>query len=1151
MKRNLFLLVLISLTSLLVAQQIGDTVIVKTFKYGSASRDSVIQFPNTNLTYEKIIMRYNMRCKNGLVSTQSQRNLGCGEWDYSCNTYVVDSTRIEQQANTHPNYIISNFTGTAFNYMNTAPYNYYDFTQTNVSYTVNSETQYTVGTGAIPVNNLLNGTQKSGKTQLLFTAAELAAAGYTAGPIDGILLNVSNAGGTANFFRMAIRHTTVAALSNLSITTTSFTTVFNQNYTFVNGANRVQFHTPFIWNGTSNIILEYSFTNSTAGSAIAFNGTTTPTVMALYANNNYALDVSNDGHAIINTALMSNISNEITISFWAYGYSNQLPANTSILYATPSNTLHRSLNIHLPWSNSNIYFDCGSNSSGNFDRLNKVATAANIGGQWNHWTFTKNTSTGDMRIMLNGVNWAFTSNKPYVISLINMILGKDNELNNNYKGKINDLAIWNREFSPQEIRDYYTIGITPSHPFYNNLIAYYKMDEGTGLLINDSKNNLSSNCFNTIWTYDRGHTLNRMFKESLARPSVTFLRGNYTLNTSTVTVKDSLPRAPYVVRQYSITSNASAVPFASDVVVLSNTFQAHQAVSYTYNGDTGALTGSVNLTPSGSYSITNLTYIKRFPYYVELLSFVTPYGIGLDLGMNGKSWYFDVSDYAPLLKGKKRFFMAQGGEYQEQMDIDFLYIVGTPPRNVIDFNPLWQSINQVSIGSINNNTSFAPLNIALPANAQTFKIRSTITGHGSEGEFSQNGGVIQHQLNINGGPTEFSWPVTQSCAFNPVYPQGGTWVYDRQGWCPGQASLTKETYITPHVSPGTTVSIDYNCSNPPVTTGDYRYIAAHHLVSYGGANRSLDANLVDVITPSNKVLYSRINPMCANPVILVQNTGSTALTALEIDYWLNNTTSKQTYTWNGNLSFMDTTRVVLPIGTLWQNGFQLTNNVFHVELRKANATTDQYVYNNKYPSPFTLTDVITGSLTVEFKTNNFPNENTYRIVNENGVTVGSSAANLTANTTYTDSYQLNGCYKLIVTDSGDDGLQWWASSGQGAGFIRFKDNLGTVIKTFNPDFGGGFEYSFTTASVQSLTENEWESRIQVYPNPARHFFSISGLPETQTAIKLFDVLGREMVIHSTSSPDKTDVSFEQLKAGVYTLQLEIEGTLVSKKIVIY
>jgi len=43
-----------------------------------------------------------------------------------------------------------------------------------------------------------------------------------------------------------------------------------------------------------------------------------------------------------------------------------------------------------------------------------------------------------------------------------------------------------------------------------------------------------------------------------------------------------------------------------------------------------------------------------------------------------------------LLRGPKRLLMTMGGEYQEQMDLDFWFIVGTPPRNVLEFKQLWQ-----------------------------------------------------------------------------------------------------------------------------------------------------------------------------------------------------------------------------------------------------------------------------------------------------------------------------------------------------------------------------------------------------------------------------------------------------------------------------
>lgn len=1135
------------------AQTTGDTIVVKAFKYGSNTRDTLIQFPSNSLTYEKIIMKYNMRCKNAQVSNSGSPNLGCGQWDYSCNTYVLDSSRIETELNLQPNYVVSNFSGTTFSYVTSPTYDYYNYNQTNVSYSITSENQYTVGTGITAVSNVLKTNEKSGKSQLLFTASELISAGFSAGNINGLLLNVANSGGTANFLKVGIQHTTLTALNASAAVTGSFTNVYNSNYTFVNGNNRIQFFTPFNWDGTSNIIIEYSFTNSVPSTPIVFNGINTTSTSALYTNNNYALDVSNNGHAIINASLMSTINSELTVSFWVYGISSMMPANTSILYATPTNTTQRSFNLHLPWSDSKVYFDCG-NVGSNYDRVSKIAGTSDQGGKWNHWAFTKNANTGDMKIYLNGTLWLYNTGKINTISIINMILGKDNTFSNNYKGKINELTIWDKELSASDIQTWYKKPISASHPFYSNLLAYYKMNEGTGTTLNDSKNTLTSPCTNVLWTFDRGHTLDRMFNETTVRPNIIFLRGTYNLTTNTVTVKDSIQHNPNTIQQYSITSNATVTPMTNDAIVLTSTTSAYQALSNIYNGDTGVLTGTTSVATTSVLNISNLNYYKRYPFYNEIMSFVTPYGIGLDLGANGKSWYYDVTDFTPLLKGPKRLLMTMGGEYQEQMDIDFLFIVGTPPRNVLQFNQLWQGAGrqgQAGIASINNDSRFESLAVPLLSNGQAFKVRSTITGHGSEGEFGQNGGNVNHYFNVNGGSNEFSWQITQKCASNPIIAQGGTWIYQRQGWCPGQTSFLKENYITPYVSAGTTATLDYNCSAPSNPSGDYRYIAAHQLVTYGGPNHSLDANIVDVLMPSNKVAYSKFNPICSNPVILVQNTGSTSITSLNIDYWLNNSSVKQNYIWTGNLNFMDTTRITLPIGALWQNNLQVTNNRFNVELKTTNSSADQYVYNNKYSSPFTVPDIITGSLTVEFKTNNNPSENTYTIFDDNGNIVAGASTLAAANTIYTDNYNLNGCYKIVVTDAGEDGVQWWANTAQGVGYIKLKDASGNTIKTFQPDFGDRFEYSFTTQSSLSVKENSLDYGINLYPNPAHDSFKLDGEELENAAIIITDVLGRVMDIPKQYQKDACEFNTKTLKPGVYTITISKNSNTATKKIVIY
>ncbi|MBK6782841.1 MAG: hypothetical protein IPG79_03105 [Saprospiraceae bacterium] len=92
-----------------------DTIWTKVFNYNSKTRDTLVQFPaGDHNQYEKILMYYSMRCKKGLVSTSTNRNLGCGEWDYSCNTNVIDSSATDSLKATHPNYIINGYSENFF-----------------------------------------------------------------------------------------------------------------------------------------------------------------------------------------------------------------------------------------------------------------------------------------------------------------------------------------------------------------------------------------------------------------------------------------------------------------------------------------------------------------------------------------------------------------------------------------------------------------------------------------------------------------------------------------------------------------------------------------------------------------------------------------------------------------------------------------------------------------------------------------------------------------------------------------------------------------------------------------------------------------------------------------------------------------------------
>ena len=1159
MKRILPFLFFSFTTFIVSAQAVGDTIRVQAFNYNSTTRDSLISFPNNpGLTFEKIILKYNMRCKDGLISTGTNRNLGCGEWDYSCNTYIADSTKVEKVASIQKDYVVSNFSGTSYPYTSQQTFNHYDFNQQNVLVNSSSNVSlHNIGAAVLPISNIVKASLRTGRSQILITAAELAASGLVAGNINAITLNVANSGGLARFFKVQMKHTIATTMQAKNADFSGMTQVYFRDFNFVNGANLIPFYVPFNWDGSSNIIVDISFSNSTTAADIQFQGYTHSDIRTLTASNTYAADLSYSGLVSLNNQFLSSINNEISISFWAKGDADLMPSSNSILYGSSDDDINkRQLNLHLPWGND-IYFDCG-NVSNAYDRINKPYTNLNvIAGVWNHWAFTKNATTGNMNIYLNGTLWHSGTGKTKVISIMNLILGKiPVEANSEYKGKIKELAIWNVELTAQNILDWKNKTIDVTHPNYSSLVAYYKFNEAVGQIITDSKNNITSTGENLKWDFERGDQLTTTFTESNAFPKITFHRGTYDLSVSNVLVRYSHPKLARTVRQYSITSNEGVTPMLNDNVNLLSSNDYFDAVpENVFDGDTGTVVSTIPVVAQGTITITNLNYFKRYPFYNELVSFVTPYGIGLDLGMSGKSWYFDMSDYVKILQGNKRLVMSLGGEWQENMDLEFLFIVGTPPRNVVQYDQLWQGTNRTGdlpINGIINATAIAPVDFSFNPAAATFKLKSSITGHGAQGEFSQNGGTVSHRIRIN-DVQKFTWNLTQQCAENPIYPQGGTWVYNRQGWCPGQRSLLKEQDLTPHVTAGTTMSLKYTTSSPSLAGGDYRYHVAHQIIGYGAPNFANDAAIVVIKQPnSSNAEYSRVNPMCEKPKITVRNTGGNPITSINFEYWLNNTSEHQTFSWTGTLASMSDIDVVLPLNTLWSTGIQATGNKFYAKIISVNDSADQYANNNLMISPLTLPDVVPNIFKISLQTNNVPNQNNYTLYDAEGAIVDARTF-ATANTVYTYTYQApqiaNGCYRLRVNDAGKDGLQWWANAGQGVGYVKLLDASDAVLKTFNPDFGGGFDYSFSVNTLLANEVFEVADELKVYPNPTNGIFTIEGSNLVDSKIKIFNILGT-LIQEVEATSNLMELNRSNLSSGVYLISIEKNSKSTVKKLVI-
>jgi len=129
----------------------------------------------------------------------------------------------------------------------------------------------TIGTGASTSTSYespfyhLYGGQKS---QYLIPASELQAAGLLAGPINSLALDVVATGTTYQEFNLSIGTT-----GNNALTTTfesGLTNVYyNAAYTLNAGINTITFTTPYNWDGVSNLVVEFCWSNNNSGGTSA------------------------------------------------------------------------------------------------------------------------------------------------------------------------------------------------------------------------------------------------------------------------------------------------------------------------------------------------------------------------------------------------------------------------------------------------------------------------------------------------------------------------------------------------------------------------------------------------------------------------------------------------------------------------------------------------------------------------------------------------------------------------------------------------------------------------------------------------------------------------------------------------------------------
>ena len=712
--RNLFLAVSVLFCISFSAMKSADTVVVQTFTFDSLSaRRATFNFPDNNDTYRKIWMYYTLKCDPRSVWDK----YNCGEWDYLTYTIVYKPTGTKDSSqNSYFHYKIGNMNpDTIFSCTNPTYNTYKKYLYNRVIDKVNSEAPFKYEPTKYPIQM----ENAAGHMQMLYTSDELMALGMTSGNIGKFGINIR--AGLCTIRNLKIKLKTLSAVTETGLDLTNLKTYYQNDYVITStGWNDVILTQPFAWKTGQSILVDISFDGFDGADAITFEG-----------------NMNKTGYGCIGTDGTLSLTNNR-----AWIDCSNLPELKSAEHFTVETWIKiKNWKSNAQIFNQNgIIITCGDAAGTvncfvrNPDNTRIQSLTALPANKWTHLALVYDASQSDnakrLKLYSNGKLAPITKyygTIPYKTANADdsFIIGSNSDYGDPLDANINNFRVWKSTNDSATIADWYTKTSLEQHPNYSDLLFNYTFDNYDAKTALDNSPNAKNGTLYGLPTYENISSDSLTLDGGLAQasPNISLTIGDYTshLDSTLVTNIKFTPKS--TLQEYTLVDHKP--------VIKNMTYINQPGYCFIYDAS-GKKVDSTYIAADDQILNSRINYYSA-PFDKleenEIARYITPYGIGLDLGPDGFTWRFDVTDYADLLKGKVDLSAANT---QEVLDLKFVFIKGTPPRKVLDIQKIWGPYSYITYGDLSTDKALSNKTLNLNPDAKQFKVITRLSGHGEQ-----------------------------------------------------------------------------------------------------------------------------------------------------------------------------------------------------------------------------------------------------------------------------------------------------------------------------------------------------------------------------------------------------------------------------------